>query len=389
MTLIKGAYTDSASNSDDDQNSELQHLMKNKFYSPEFEEMLRQIKMAFEQGLNPLMIKQGSSGSYFLRDPSGKIVGVFKPKDEEPYGDNNPKWVKWIHRKVFPCTFGRSCLIPNVGYLSEAGASLIDEKLNLQIVPTTRVVRLSNKCFNYTKRFRFLSKSKYPKKVGSLQTFVHGYKDAQEVIPTLSNKNANIQQQLQYNYQKLVVLDFITRNTDRGNDNWMIRIDELDLESMLQSVDTLEVSETSMSSVDAVKTHSLKIAAIDNGLSFPITHPENWRTYPYYWAYLEYVNQPFQKKITEKILPLIKNKHFVMELIHDLYLLFKQDNPFSKSLFKKQMSVMRGQIYNLILAMENGMSPKQMLELPNVIIKSDAEGAEVEYTEGKACFNWC
>ena len=29
----------------------------------------------------------------------------------------------------------RSCLVPNQGYLSEAGASLVDRKLNLNVVP--------------------------------------------------------------------------------------------------------------------------------------------------------------------------------------------------------------------------------------------------------------
>lgn len=34
-------------------------------------------------------------------------------------------------------------------YLSEAGASLVDQKLNLKIVPKTRVVRLVSETFNY------------------------------------------------------------------------------------------------------------------------------------------------------------------------------------------------------------------------------------------------
>lgn len=38
---------------------------------------------------------------------------MFKPKNEEPYGHLNPKWLKWIHRIFFPCCFGRSCLAPN------------------------------------------------------------------------------------------------------------------------------------------------------------------------------------------------------------------------------------------------------------------------------------
>ena len=34
-----------------------------------------------------------------------------------------------MHRLCCPCCFGRSCLIPNQGYMSEAGASLVDDKL--------------------------------------------------------------------------------------------------------------------------------------------------------------------------------------------------------------------------------------------------------------------
>ena len=68
----------------------------------------------------------------------GKIIGVFKPKDEEPYGRLNPKWTKWMHKMCCPCCFGRSCLIPNQGYMSEAGASLVDEKLGLNVVPKTK-----------------------------------------------------------------------------------------------------------------------------------------------------------------------------------------------------------------------------------------------------------
>ena len=60
-----------------------------------------------------MAIFQGSSGSYFVKNSEGKVIGVFKPKDEEPYGRLNPKWMKWMHRLCCPCCFGRSCLIPN------------------------------------------------------------------------------------------------------------------------------------------------------------------------------------------------------------------------------------------------------------------------------------
>lgn len=74
----------------------------------EFEAIVESVRVAIDQGMHPSLITQGSSGSYFARNTDGKIVGVFKPKDEEPYAAGNPKWNKWIHRNLFPCCFGRA-----------------------------------------------------------------------------------------------------------------------------------------------------------------------------------------------------------------------------------------------------------------------------------------
>ena len=32
-----------------------------------------------------------------------------------------------------------------------------------------------------------------------------------------------------------------------------------------------------------VKSAEIDVAAIDNGLAFPIKHPDSWRAYPYHW----------------------------------------------------------------------------------------------------------
>ena len=95
------------------------------------------------------LLTQGSSGSYFVRIKSNKTIAVFKPKNEEPYGHLNPKWTKWMHKTCCPCCFGRTCLPPNQGYLSEVGASIVDSKLGLEIVPKTHVVFLSSPTFHY------------------------------------------------------------------------------------------------------------------------------------------------------------------------------------------------------------------------------------------------
>ncbi|CAJ0564744.1 unnamed protein product, partial [Mesorhabditis spiculigera] len=79
----------------------------------EFKTAMEEAIRAIHHGVFPERIAQGSSGSYFVKNTQGKIVGVFKPKNEEPYGHLNPKWLKWLHKVFLPCCFGRSCLIPN------------------------------------------------------------------------------------------------------------------------------------------------------------------------------------------------------------------------------------------------------------------------------------
>ncbi|KAL3981587.1 hypothetical protein ACH3XW_43695 [Acanthocheilonema viteae] len=79
----------------------------------EFANIIGDAIRAIHEGVYPERIRQGSSGSYFVKNCKGETIGVFKPKNEEPYGQLNPRWMKWIHRIFFPCCFGRSCLLPN------------------------------------------------------------------------------------------------------------------------------------------------------------------------------------------------------------------------------------------------------------------------------------
>lgn len=98
---------------------------------PEFTEFVRNAEEAIEAGIYPERIKQGSSGSYFVLNTRREKIGIFKPKNEEPYGQLNPKarescrlsmssnirgtlqWLKWFQRMACPCCFGRSCLVLN------------------------------------------------------------------------------------------------------------------------------------------------------------------------------------------------------------------------------------------------------------------------------------
>jgi phosphatidylinositol 4-kinase type 2 len=334
----------------------------------QFEGAVESVRVAIDMGVHPKMISQGSSGSYFARNPEGKVVGVFKPKDEEPYASRNPKWTKWIHRNLFPCFFGRACLIPNLSYVSEAAAYVLDQRLRTNLVPYTDIVYLSSKSFHYDfwdRRNFYRKKKPFPQKVGSFQFFLQGFKDANvflkehpwpdqhntplqtEAAPkrksrpwsescrpsgslsedeeesedgsgapeeeTLQRKflwTEALQQSFREELEKLVILDYIMRNTDRGLDNWMIKVDWHTQEVSIVSdppkmngaaveppsppsrvVDNIGLSElahpspyrlqepmaaTSRSAtpLGGTKGPSISIGAIDNSLSWPWKHPD-------------------------------------------------------------------------------------------------------------------
>ena len=78
-----------------------------------------------------------------------------------------------------------------------------------------------------------------------------------------------------------MVLDYIIRNTDRGNDNWLIKYTKPG--GSKQGTPTKDDPE----SPEEPQSHTpIDVAAIDNGLAFPIKHPDSWRAYPYHWAWL-------------------------------------------------------------------------------------------------------
>jgi phosphatidylinositol 4-kinase type 2 len=134
--------------------------------------------------------------------------------------------------------------------MSEAAASLVDQKLQLNVVPKTKVVRLAAPTFNYSKLDRYKAKKKqeimdaYPQvgrkfkrlglepkvttsvcvcvhnwlQIGSFQMFVSGYRDAEYWLrrwytnpSEAPPEHTRVQFQLQF--ESMVVLDYIIRNT--------------------------------------------------------------------------------------------------------------------------------------------------------------------------------
>lgn len=62
-------------------------------------------------------------------------------------------------------------------------------------------------------------------------TILQGYKDADYWIRRFEAEplGETTGRQFQLQFERLVVLDYIIRNTDRGNDNWLIKYDKPEL----------------------------------------------------------------------------------------------------------------------------------------------------------------
>uniref|UniRef100_A0A3B4TDC7 Phosphatidylinositol 4-kinase type 2 n=2 Tax=Seriola TaxID=8160 RepID=A0A3B4TDC7_SERDU len=323
---------------DRDRGSSPREPHRNEFpEDPEFREIIRKAERAIEEGIYPERIYQGSSGSYFVKDSQGVVYLASE-------------------------TFNYSA----IDRVKSRG-----KRLALEKVPKVG------------QRFHRIG---LPPKVGSFQLFVDGYKDADfwlrrfEAEPLPENTN----RQLQLQFERLVVLDYIIRNTDRGNDNWLLKYD--------CPMDPVGNRDTDWV---VVKDPIIKLAAIDNGLAFPLKHPDSWRAYPFYWAWLSQAKVPFSQEIRELVLPKLSDPNFIKDLEEDLYELFKKDPGFDRGQFHRQVAVMRGQILNLCQALKDGKTPLQLVQMPPVIVetarapqRANSESYTQSFQSRRPFFTW-
>lgn len=98
---------------------------------------------------------------------------------------------------------------------------------------------------------------------------MNGYKDAdywlrrfeQEPLPQ------KVLDSFQLEFEKLVVLDYIIRNTDRGNDNWLIRYEQPKLRSISRNHHSHSVSMASSKSPAAhvpLRNHYIHPVSVDD-----------------------------------------------------------------------------------------------------------------------------
>jgi len=129
---------------------------------------------------------------------------------------------------------------------------------SLLIAPQS--VRLVSKAFNYSAIDRAKYRTKVnvserfprvgrrfhriglPAKVGSFQLFVEGYEDAAVFLRRLEDNPLpeETQEEFQFQFERLVVLDFIIRNTDRNNDNWLVKLSKDAMEPTAQTTQPIQ-----------------------------------------------------------------------------------------------------------------------------------------------------
>ncbi|KAL5200466.1 hypothetical protein ABZP36_021669 [Zizania latifolia] len=173
--------------------------------SPEVMRMIGSAIAGLENGYLPVMSAEGSGGVYFMQDESGeKNIAVFKPIDEEPMAENNP-------RGLPVSTDGegmkRGTLVGE-GAFREVAAYILDHPVSdhehgicvgFSGVPPTALVR----CLHRGKSF----------KIGSLQMFIQNNGSCEDMGP-----HAFPVQEV----HKIAVLDIRLANADRHVGNILV-----------------------------------------------------------------------------------------------------------------------------------------------------------------------
>ncbi len=76
---------------------------------------------------------------------------------------------------------------------------------------------------------------------------MEGYKDADFWLRRWESEPLpdTVKKQFQFQFEKLVILDYIIRNTDRGNDNWLIKYEKPEVKNSNEEVVWCHLNEIS------------------------------------------------------------------------------------------------------------------------------------------------
>jgi len=189
---------------------------------------ISQARRGLALGLKPDLVLDGSGGTYFLRDARKVPVAVFKPADEEPYAENNPRGYVRAYgedEEYDESISMRVGIKPGEACLREVAAFLLDHG-SFSSIPMTTLAESRHPAFNYNGsggasvgRHRIQSGSSLPdgilsKKVGSWQEFVRSECSMDDLSPSKLCVDE---------VHKIAILDIRIMNADRNVANLLCR----------------------------------------------------------------------------------------------------------------------------------------------------------------------
>ncbi|KAJ6800020.1 phosphatidylinositol 4-kinase gamma 4-like [Iris pallida] len=177
---------------------------------PGIQEMVMSACAGLENGNLPVMSAEGSGGAYFMQDESGlEYVAVFKPIDEEPMAENNPRGLplspdgEGLKRGT---RVGEGALREVAAYVLDhpvkGRRSFCSDGIGFSGVPPTAMVR----CGGGRGGEKGL-------KVGSLQRFVRNHGSCEDMGPRAFPVEE---------VHKIAVLDLRLANADRHAGNMLV-----------------------------------------------------------------------------------------------------------------------------------------------------------------------
>lgn len=254
--------------------------------------LVQEARRALALNLKPAFILDGSGGSYFLHNSRKTKIAVFKPADEEPYAENNPRgYIRQPGQNMFL----REGVVPGEACIREVAAFMLDHG-GVSGVPMTTLVECRHPSFNANGSHLSLaeggasigghslnlsssqttsSDSSLPKKVGSFQEFV----SSECSMDDLSPSKISVEE-----VHKIAILDIRLMNADRNSANLLCRRRKSD--------------------------NSIELVPIDHGFCLRSVADTSWMD----WCWLDWphLKEPMSPKTKEYILNLDIEKDIKM-----------------------------------------------------------------------------
>lgn len=178
-------------------------------------------------GLKPNLVLDGSGGTYFLHDAHKNHVAVFKPGDEEPYAENNPRG--YLQQPGQHLSL-REGIAPGEACIREVAAYLLDHD-GFSGVPMTTLAEARHPAFNINGARLKVSeggasvgwhsttpnspvKPASMRKAGSFQEFIR----CECTMDDLSPSKITAEE-----IHKIAILDIRVMNADRNSANLLCR----------------------------------------------------------------------------------------------------------------------------------------------------------------------